>query len=136
MEDLFISSDKNLLDIQMIHNYLCKESYWAKGRTFQEVTASVEHSLSFGGYINGSQVSFARVITDYTTFAYLADVFVIEKYRGKGVSKKMMEYIFNDPSLQNVKRWMLGTKDAHGLYRQFGFQVPQHPDRWMERVKQ
>lgn len=118
-----ISTDPSLLDISIIFNYLSNESYWAKGITQTVIEKSIANSLCFGVYKNGEQIGFARLITDKATFAYLADVFIIEVYRGKGLSKWLMEVIQAHPELQGLRRWMLGTRDAHGLYEQFGWTV-------------
>ena len=116
-----ISTDPSKLDIGVIHKYLSEESYWATGIPFEKVKNSIEHSLCFGLYNHHEQVGFARLITDKTTFAYLADVFVLEKERGKGLSKFLIATIQSHPELLNLRRWLLGTKDAHGLYEQFGW---------------
>lgn len=127
-----ISPDKALLDINMIHSYLSKESYWAKNIPLETVIRSVDNSLCFGVYEDNKQIGFARVITDNATFAYLADVFILPPYRGKGLSKQLISFITNYPSLQGLRRWMLATADAHGLYRQFGFSELNKPERMME----
>ena len=123
-----ISTDSSKLNLEMIHHYLSKESYWAENIPFETVKKSVENSLCFGLYHYDKQripsviqVGFARLITDKTTFAYLADVFILEEYRGKGLSKFLISAIHAHPELQTLRRWMLGTKDAHGLYAQFGW---------------
>lgn len=118
-----ISTDSSLLDISVIFNYLSKESYWAKDIPQTVIEKSIANSLCFGVYKNGEQIGFARLITDKATFAYLADVFIIEVYRGKGLSKWLMEIIQAHPELQGLRRWMLGTRDAHGLYEQFGWTI-------------
>jgi len=133
--EFLISTDKKKLDIQLIKNYLCNESYWAKNIPVATVKKSIEGSFCFGLYVQGnkniSQIGFARVITDHATFAYLADVFIIEKYRGQGLSKWMMGEIMEHPELQGLRRWLLATKDAHGLYTQFGFSPLDKPERIM-----
>ena len=126
-----ISTDHTKLQINVIHNFL-SNSYWAKNIPFEIVKKSVENSFCFGIYIGGNQIGFARLITDYTTFAYLADVFILEEFRGKGLSKWLMEVMINFPELQGLRGWMLKTKDAHGLYKQFGFDKPKFPERVME----
>jgi len=130
-DDFIISTDKTKLDVVLIHHYLGTESYWAKNIPMQIVEKSIEGSFCFGIYHSDKQVGFARVITDHATFAYLADVFVIEKYRGRGLSKWLMEVIMDHPGLQGLRRWLLATKDAHGLYAQFGFTPLDKPDRIM-----
>jgi len=133
MNDLIISDDKTKLDIELIHKFL-STSYWAKGRTIEEVKKSIEHSICFGVYKDSKQIGFARIVTDYTVFAYLMDVFILEEDRGKGLSKLLLKKIFEDDRLKNIKKWMLATKDAHSLYVQFGFEKIKNPDRLMEKV--
>jgi len=127
-----ISTDKSLLDVKVIHGFLTT-SYWATGRTIETVRRSIDNSLSFGVYKGDQQVGFARVITDYSTFAWIADVFILESFRGQGLSKWLMEVIISHPELQGFRRWVLATKDAHELYRKFGFTELKLPERWMER---
>lgn len=131
-DDFLISTDRSKLDIPLIHNYLCNESYWSGGIPLKTVEMSIENSICFGLYQNGSQIGFARVITDMATFAYLGDVFVLEGYRGVGLSKWMMECILRHPGLQGFRRWMLLTRDAQDLYSKFGFMKFHAPDRCME----
>ena len=133
-----ISTDKSKLNIQFIHNYLSNESYWAKNIPVNTVKKSINGSCCFGLYINenknvlaATQIGFARVVTDYATFGYLADVFIIEKFRGKGLAKWLMKVIMNHPDLQGLRRWMLATKDAHALYAKFGFLALDKPERIM-----
>lgn len=128
-----ISTDKQKLDIDFIHQFLTR-SYWAKGRTIEEVQTSIDHCLCFGVYLDDKQIGFARMLTDYTVFGYLMDVFIIEEHQGKGYSKQLMKTITEHPDLQQVKRWMLATHDAHGLYKQFGFTEIEHPSRWMAKL--
>ena len=128
-----ISDDRLRLDIKLIHKYLSTESYWATGRDAKTVERSIQNSLPFGVYKNGKQVGFARVLTDYATFAWIADVFVLTEHRGQGLSKWLMEVILAHPDLQGFRRWVLATKDAHELYRKYGFQGLKRPERWMER---
>ncbi|OIR05394.1 acetyltransferase (GNAT) family protein [mine drainage metagenome] len=116
-----ISTDPSKLNIEVIHKYLSQESYWAKDIPFETVKKSIEHSLCFGLYYLQEQIGFARLITDKATFAYLADVFILKEYRGKGLSKFLMSTIQSHPELLNLRRWLLATKDAHGLYEQFGW---------------
>ena len=133
--DFCISTDKSKLDIKIIHDYLCNESYWAKNIPVQTVQKSIEGSCCFGLYkkIDSvlKQVGFARVITDCATFGYLADVFIIESYRGKGLAKWLMETIMNCPDLQSLRGWMLATRDAHELYAKFGFSLLENTGRFM-----
>jgi GNAT superfamily N-acetyltransferase len=122
--DYIVSDDKDLLDVSMIYEYLSQVSYWAKGIPREVVEKSIAYSICFGVYYKDEmQVGFARVVTDRATFAYLADVFILEKHRGKGLSKWLMEVIQSYTELQGLRRWMLGTRDAHGLYEQFGWTV-------------
>ncbi len=126
-----ISTDKGQLDVAVIHGFLTT-SYWAASVPMDVVKRSIEHSLAFGVYKEDQQVGFACIITDYATFAYLGDVFILEPFRGRGLSKWLMEVIVGHPELQGLRRWMLLTRDAHGLYRQVGFTEPSHPERYME----
>ncbi|HET6645732.1 MAG TPA: GNAT family N-acetyltransferase [Pyrinomonadaceae bacterium] len=128
-----ISTDPKQLDITVIHKYLSTDSYWAQGRKVDTVKRSIENSLNFGLYKAEQQIGFARVVTDYATFAWLADVFVLDTYRGRGLGKWLVEVILSHPDLQRFRRWVLATKDAHELYRQFGFIELKRPERWMER---
>lgn len=131
--DILISTDKALLNTEVIYNFL-NSSYWAQGRSLQVIKKSIRNSLCFGVFLDGQQIGFARVISDYATFAYLADVFILEEYRGNGFSKKLLKHIISHPDLQNLKRWMLATRDAHNLYRKFGFTQLKNPERFMEIV--
>jgi|SRR5687767_1962690 len=128
-----ISTDPKQLDITVIHKYLSTDSYWAQGRTVDTIKRSIENSLNFGLYKSKQQIGFARVVTDYATFAWLADVFVLDAYRGRGLGKWLVDVILSHPDLQRFRRWVLATKDAHELYRQFGFIELKRPERWMER---
>ncbi len=121
-EGYTINTDRNRLDIPWIHRFLSMSTYWAKDIPIETVQTAIEHSECFGIFFHDQQVGFARVITDKATFAYLADVFVIEEHRGKGLSKWLMENIHQHPQLQALRRWMLVTKDAQGLYQQFGWE--------------
>lgn len=129
-EDFSISTDKSKIDTVYLQQFL-SGSYWAENIPLEVVWRSIEGALCFGVYNNEKQIGFARVITDEATFAYLCDVFVDEDYRGKGLSKWLMETILNYPGLQGLRRFMLATKDAHGLYEQFGFVPLTFTDRWM-----
>ena len=128
-----ISKDKSRLDIDLIHEFLT-DTYWAKGRTRDEVKTSIEHSLCFGVYINNKQIGFARIATDYVVFAYLMDVFILTEHRGKGYSKQLMKVVNEEPLLKSCKVWMLKTSDAHKLYNQFGYSELKHPEKLMERL--
>jgi GNAT superfamily N-acetyltransferase len=131
--EFIISTDRARLDVGAIHDYLSNKSYWAKGRSVETVRRSIENSLAFGLYTGAQQIGFARVITDYATFAWLADVFVLEQFRGQGLGKWLVDVILSHPQLQGFRRWVLATKDAHELYRPFGFAELSRPERWMER---
>jgi GNAT superfamily N-acetyltransferase len=131
--DYLISTERARLNVNLIHDYLSNSSYWAVGRSIETVRRSIEHSLCFGIYKNDEQVGFARVVTDYATFAWVADVFIVESFRGEGLGKWLVEVMLAHPELQGFRRWTLATKDAHGLYRQFGFTELKRPERWMER---
>jgi GNAT superfamily N-acetyltransferase len=116
-----ISTDKEMLDLALIHDFLSNESYWAKGIPFEVVKRSVENALCFGIYHQGKQVGFARVVTDYATTAYVGDVFILEPHRGRGLGKQLIKTIIDHPGLANLRLWLLGTRDAHGLYEKYGF---------------
>lgn len=126
-----VSTDQQRLDREMIHEFL-GATYWARGIPRETVERAIAGSCCFGVYEAGRQIAFARVITDFTTFAWLADVFVVASHRGHGVGKFLVRAILDDPRLQNLRRWMLATLDAHGLYEQFGFHVVANPERFME----
>ena len=133
--DYTISTDPRRLDLDVIHAFLTR-SYWAAGRSRERVARSIAASLPFGLYGASGQVGFARVVTDHVVIAYLADVFVLEAHRGKGLGKWLVEVATGAPELVRIRRWILGTRDAHGLYRQFGFTGPRHPERMMEILTQ
>ena len=121
-DNYLISTNPALLDIAAIHQYLSVESYWAKGIPYATVQKSITHSLCFGMYEAGKQIGLARLITDRTAFAYLCDVYVLPSHQGKGLGKWLMQTVHAHPDLQGLRRWMLATRDAHGLYAQFGWQ--------------
>lgn len=131
MEDLIITSDKQHLDIAYITDFIA-QTYWAKDRTMENMRTCIENSLNFGVFLDGKQIGYARVVTDYYQFAYLMDVFIDEKYRGKGYSKMLMKHILNSNALKDVKVIRLATADAHGLYQQFGFTELAKPENMME----
>lgn len=126
------STDKSKLNLDYIHHFLSKESYWAKNIPIEIVKQSIDGSLCFGVYENNKQVGFARVITDYATFGYLADVFIDKDYRGKGLSKELMTFIKEQEVIKKLRRFMLATLDAHSLYEHFGFNSLKEPNRFME----
>jgi GNAT superfamily N-acetyltransferase len=128
-----ISTDRQRLDLDVIHGFLSGSSYWAAGRARDRVLQSVESSLPFGLYHREEQVGFARVVTDYVVLAFLADVFVLDAHRGKGLGTWLVEVATSLPELRRVRRWLLGTRDAHELYQKFGFREPK-PGVLMERV--
>ena len=125
-----ISTDRARLDVALVHEFL-RTSYWAEGRGRSVVERSIEHSLCFGVYQGGRQVAFARVVSDRAVFAYLMDVFVVPEFRGRGISKALMRAVLDHPDLQNLRMFLLATKDAHGLYEQFGFRPLAEPERMM-----
>lgn len=131
-KDFYISTDKSKMDIETIHHYLSEESYWAKGVSREIVEKSIANSFCFGVFHQDLQVGFAKVITDFTTIAYLGDVFILDQFRGLGLSKLLMENIMNHPELQGLRRWILLTADAHELYKKFGWNNIKEPARWME----
>jgi GNAT superfamily N-acetyltransferase len=133
MSTLRISTDPASLDLQLIHRFLSAQSYWARGIPLELVRTSLKHSLCFGGYLGERQVAFARVVTDFATFANLSDVFVLSEHRGHGYAKALIAAVIAHPRLQGLRRFMLATSDAHGLYRSFGFTALVRPDTLMER---
>jgi GNAT superfamily N-acetyltransferase len=130
--DILISTDQARLDLDEIHGFLSR-SYWAAGVPREIVERSIRHSICFGAFDEGRQVGFARVISDRATYAYVADVFVLPSHRGRGIGKRLMACITTHPELQGLRLWTLFTRDAHGLYRQYGFEGARYPDRLMER---
>lgn len=133
MNDLRITTDKADLDVALVHRFLAEQSTWALGIPRTLVEKSIAHSLCFGGYLDGAQIAFARVVSDYATFANLVDVFVLPEHRGKGYSKALVAAVLAHPELQGLRRFTLATWDAHGLYAQYGFTSPRAPDSLMER---
>jgi len=131
--DFELSTDPSRLDRALIHRFLSEQSYWATGVPRAVADRSIEHSLCFGVYRSGAQVAFARVVTDRATFAYLADVFVLPEYRADGLGKWMISTVMHHPELQGLRRFLLATKDAHGLYARFGFTPLANPTRFLER---
>lgn len=130
-EEISITTDKSRFDIDAIHAFLVR-SYWSPGLPRAVLEKAIANSLCFGVFSGSRQIGFARVTTDKATFAYLADVYVLEEYRGRGLSKRLMTTILAHPDLQGLRRFMLATRDAHDLYRQFGFRSPANPDVLME----
>jgi GNAT superfamily N-acetyltransferase len=134
-DNFVISTDPARLDVDAIHAYLSR-SYWAEGRSKAVVARSLEHSLNFGLYDGEKQIGLARVVTDYTLFAYVCDVYVLEEYRGQGLSKWLLGCMMAYPGLDSLRLWTLRTRDAHGLYRQFGFTELARPASYMEKFNQ
>lgn len=127
-----VSTDKTRLDIDLIHNFLSTKAYWCLNIPKEAVQKSIQNSLCFGVFHNGNQIGFARIISDFSTIAYLGDVFILEEHRGKGLSKWLMEIIMGHPDLQGLRRWILLTRDAHDLYKSFGWTNISDPHVWME----
>jgi GNAT superfamily N-acetyltransferase len=132
-DGIVFSTDPRRLDIDMIHDFLARESYWVPGIRRELVERAIERSICFGAYDGARQLAFARVITDGAGFAWLADVFVVGAERGAGLGKRLVAFAMTHPDLQRIRRFMLATRDAHGLYTQFGFAPLAHPERLMER---
>lgn len=130
--EFVIDTDRSRLDFDAIQRFLAEDSYWAKTRTPEQTQTAIDNSICFGLYHGETLAGFARVVSDQATFAYLGDVFIIDEYRGQGLSKWLMQTIVSHPDLQGLRRWVLATRDAHGLYEQYGFGPLVHPDRWME----
>jgi GNAT superfamily N-acetyltransferase len=129
--EFLVSTDRALIDLDVVHGFLTK-CYWAKGIPRDIVARSIENSLCFGVYAEGKQIGFARLISDYATYAYIGDVFLLESFRGRGLGKWLMECIVQHPRLQGLRRWSLVTSGAHGLYAQFGFEPLKKPQNYME----
>ena len=126
-----VSTDPRRIELDLVHGFLT-ECYWAKGIPREVVAGSVQNSLCFGLYSNGKQIGFARVISDYATYAYIGDVFVLESFRGRGLGKWLMECIMQHPRLQGLRRWSLVTRDAHAVYAHLGFTPLKNPQNYME----
>jgi len=133
-EGFQISTDRSRLDIDAICRFLLEESYWAQNRTREQTQIAIENSICFGVYLAERQIGFARVVSDRATFAYVGDVYILDEFRGRGLSKWLMQVMVDHPDLQGLRRWVLATRDAHGLYKQFEFDELRHPTRWMERT--
>ena len=130
--DFLISTDKTRLDIVAIHDFLSKHSGWSDNIPFERVKTSIDHSLNFGLFHKGDQIGFARVISDFSTIAYLGDIYVLENYRGQGLSKKLMDAVMGHPNLQGLRRWILLTSTADWLYEKYGFAKLPKPEVYME----
>ncbi|MCY7350529.1 MAG: GNAT family N-acetyltransferase [Cytophagaceae bacterium] len=134
-DEFTISTDPARLDFEVIHDFISRDSYWGKGISRAQMQQQIDHStFNFGIYHGPRQVGFAQVLTNFVTFAYLGNVFVVDEFRGRGLSKWLMEVITTHPDLQRLRRWVLATRDAHGLYAQFGFTPLRQPETFMERV--
>jgi len=130
-----INTEQAKLDVPFIHGFLNESSYWARGRTYAKVEQSIRHSLCFGVYVGQRQIGFARAVTDYTTFAWLCDVFIVDSHRKRGLSKWLVECVTAHPDLRDVARFVLTTRDAHELYRRYGkFDTLTNPEWWMTRL--
>ena len=128
-----ISTEKAKLDLKAIHHFLSTQAYWSKNIPIEKVQTAIENSLNFGLYLKDQQIGYARIISDFSTIAYLGDLYILPEYRGQGLSKWLMNTIMSHPNLQGLRRWILLTSDAHGLYKQFGWTEIANPDKWMER---
>lgn len=131
-DEFCISTDKSKLDINAIHEFLSTQAYWCLNIPKQTIHSAIENSLCFGLYEDKRQIGFARVITDFSTIAYLGDVYILEAYRGNGLSKWLLEIVMSFPNLQGLRRWILLTGDGHGLYRKFGWEDIADTSKWME----
>ncbi|MEY4903872.1 MAG: hypothetical protein RLZZ292_1687 [Bacteroidota bacterium] len=132
--NIIVSSDKDKLDLDVIHSFLTT-SYWATGRTIEQVKTSIENTICFGLYLDHEQIGFARVLTDKVVFAYLMDVFVVEKHRGKGYAQILLNDVFSYPEFSDIGKWFLGTRDAHNLYKKFQFVEIPNPKMFMHKLK-
>lgn len=134
LQDFYISTDRDRIDVDFVHDYLSKQSYWAKGRSKELVLKSIENSLCFGIFNSDNrQVGFARLVTDYVVFGWIMDVFIVDDAKGKGLGKMLIQHITDLPELQKVNGIGLRTKDAHSLYKQYGFKSIDDPETWMLR---
>lgn len=132
-DGLVFSTDRARLDIGLVHDFLSRESYWVPGIRRELVECAIANSICFGVYEDGRQLGFARVVTDGAGFAYLGDVFVVDAARGRGLGKRLMDFVMAHPQLQRIRRFMLATRDAHGLYARHGFAPLANPGNFMER---
>jgi GNAT superfamily N-acetyltransferase len=132
--DFVITTDRSRLNVEFIHSFLSSQAYWAIGRSLEVVQRAIENSLNFGVFDGTRQIGFARVVTDFATFAWIADVFIIDEYRGHGLGLWLIEVITSHPRLQGFRRWILATRDAHELYRRFGFTELANSQRYMEKM--
>lgn len=132
--DFTITTDRTKLDLSVIHDFLSNEAYWCKNIPFDRVKTSADNSLNFGLFYKDKQIGYARIISDFSTIAYLGDVFVLKEFRGHGHSKWLMEKIMSHPNLQGLRRWILLTGDAHELYKKYGWTNIANPSKWMEKT--
>lgn len=130
--EFLITTDKSRMDIVAIHDFLSKYSGWSDNIPFEKVKTSIENSLNFGLFHQGRQIGFARVISDFSTIAYLGDIYVLDSYRGQGLSKKLMDAVIGHPNLQGLRRWILLTSTADWLYEKYGFTKLLKPEVYME----
>jgi len=135
MKEFRISTDIREMDITLIHDYLSKQSYWAKGRGKEEVMKSMDNAICFAVFEGKEQIGFARLVTDYVVFGWLMDVFVIDEHKSKGAGRFLMDYIMNLPELREVNKFGLRTKDAHDFYRKYGFHKISEPETWMQKIR-
>ncbi len=133
-DEFIITTKREDLQVEAILDYLVNQSYWAKNRTLEQMETVIKNSLCFGVYKDEKQIGFARVVTDFATFAYLGDVYILDEFQGNGLGKWLMEVIVEHPDLQGFRRWILATFDAHTLYEKYGFTELKHPERWMEKA--
>ena len=133
--EIIISTEKNKLNLDLVIDFI-SHSYWAKGRSREAIETGIKNSICFGIYLNSNQIGFARVLSDFTTIAYLMDVFIIEAFRGYGLGQKFINEIISYKDFRSVKKWLLSTKDAHSLYKEFGFAPVQKPEYMMEMFPQ
>lgn len=134
IENYFLTTDKNKIDMIAAHDFLSTQAYWCKNIPFETFKKSAINSLCFAVFDGEKQIAFGRIISDFATIAYLGDVYVLPSYRGKGISKLLVKQIMEHKELQGLRRWILLTGDAHGLYKQFGWEEIKSPDKWMEIV--
>ncbi|WP_028536520.1 GNAT family N-acetyltransferase [Paludibacterium yongneupense] len=135
MPAFLIDTDPARLDLDLVHRFLSEQSNWARGIPRATLARAIAHSLCFGGYLEGTQIAFARVVSDCATFAYLADVFVLPEHRGRGYARRLLASVMDHSELQGLRRFSLATSDAHGLYAGFGFAAPRRPQSLMERYE-
>jgi GNAT superfamily N-acetyltransferase len=135
VDDIYFSSKTEDMDLQAIFNYI-GSSYWGNTRTIEEQEIVIQNSMNFGLFHNENQIAYSRVMTDKVFFAYLLDVYVIEEFQGRGLGKLLMDKVLSFPSIKNVDKWMLATKDAHGLYEQFGFEIVKNPSKLMDKMSE